>query len=135
MISKLAAMPAVTPAEKSAWQKAADLLPDPGAGRFDQGLLLLRIVPRRNFKSPSSEPAITPSQLARMVQEKHWVAIELVDEDGVGVAGISYSIVTPDSQVYTGVTDANGSARVDNIPPGQCQISFPDLDKDVYKAA
>jgi hypothetical protein len=135
MIPKLVAMPTATAAEKSAWQRTVELLPEPSAGRFNSGLLLLRIVPRRNFKSASQEPAITPSQLARMVTEKHWVAIELVDENGDGVAGISYSITTPDSQVYTGVTDANGAARVDNIPAGQCQIVFPDLDKDAYKAA
>lgn len=124
----------ITPDEKVAWVKAGELLPESGAARFESGLLLLRVVPRRNLKSPSSEAPITPSQLARMVQ-KHWVAIELVDEDGNGVEGVSYSIMTPDNQEYTGVTDATGSARVDNIPAGQCKIRFPDLDKDAYKAA
>lgn len=132
-ILKLAAMPSATAEEKSAWQKALDLLAQSRAGRFESGLLLLRIVPRRNFKSPSAEPAITPSQLAQLV--KHWVEIELVDETGAPVPDVSYSITAPDNQVYTGVTDAAGMARVDNIPPGQCQISFPELDKDAYKAA
>jgi len=133
IISRLAAGPVVTPAEKSAWQKTAELLPEHGAGRYSTGLLLLRIVPRKNFTSASAEPAVTPSQLAQMV--KHWVEIEMVDEKGVGIAGISYSIIAPDNQEYTGQTDANGRARVDNIPPGQCRISFPGLDKDAYKAA
>jgi hypothetical protein len=135
IIEQLAATPAIAPASKAAWAKAAELLSESGMGRFDDGLLLLRIVPRRNFKSPSSEPPITPSQFAQMVKEKHWVAIELVDEEGNGVEGVSYSIIAPDNQEYTGRTDATGSARLDNIPAGQCKISFPDLDKDAYKAA
>lgn len=134
LLLKLAARPALAPAEKSAWEEVPELLAEAGAGRFE-GLLLLRIVPKRNFKSPSGELPITPSQLARLVNETHWVEIELVDEDGEAVAGVGYSIVTPDNQVYTGVTDEAGMARIDNIPSGQCQISFPSLDKDAHKAA
>ena len=124
----------IPPAEVAAWQRAADLLQEPGIARYESGLLMLRVVPRRNLRSPSAEPPITPSQLARLTNT-HFVAIEVVDEEGVGVEGIGYSITTPDNQQYTGVTDANGGARIDNIPAGQCQISFPELDKDSYKAA
>jgi hypothetical protein len=133
-ITQLAAAPGISQPEKKAWESAVDFLPQHSSGRYESGLLLLRIAPRRNFKSPTAEAAITPSQLAKMVQ-KHWVAIELVDEDGNGVEGIAYSIITPDNQQYTGMTDANGLARIDNIPAGQCKISFPELDKDAYKAA
>jgi hypothetical protein len=135
LMAQLAAAPAISQPQRAAWAQAAEFLPQESSRRYDSGLLLLRIVPRRNFKSPTAEAAITPSQLARMVQEKHWVAIELVDEDGNGVDGIAYSIITPDNQEYTGVTDAHGLARIDNIPAGQCKISFPELDKDAYKAA
>jgi hypothetical protein len=134
VMAQLAAAPTTPPPQRVAWEKAVEFLPQHGGGRYESGLLLLRIVPRRNFKSPTAEAAITPSQLAKMVQ-KHWVAIELVDEDGNGVEGISYSIITPDNLEYTGMTDANGLARIDNIPAGQCKISFPELDKDAYKAA
>jgi hypothetical protein len=134
LIAKIVSNPAIPPAEISAWQRASELLQEPGIARYESGLLMLRIVPRRNLRSPSSEPPITPSQLARMTTT-HWVAIEVVDEGGVGVEGVSYSITTPDNQQYTGATDANGGARIDNIPAGQCQISFPELDKDSYKAA
>ena len=134
LIDKITSTPTVAPAEITAWQRAAELLQEPGIARYESGLLMLRIVPRRNLRSPSAEPPITPSQLARLTNT-HFVAIDLVDEDGVGVEGISYSITTPDNLLYTGVTDANGAARIDNIPAGQCQITFPDLDKDAYKAA
>src|SRR3974390_182404 len=90
LISRLAARPSVTPAERSAWQKTAELLPEYGAGRYTTGLLLLRFVPRRNFQSTPAEPAVTPSQLMQLVKEKHWIEIVMVDENGAGVAGISY---------------------------------------------
>jgi hypothetical protein len=134
VMAQLAAAPSTPQPQRAAWEKAVEFLPQHSGGRYESGLLLLRIVPRRNFKSPTAEAAITPSQLAKMVQ-KHWVAIELVDEDGNGVEGIAYSIITPDNLEYTGMTDANGLARIDNIPAGQCKISFPELDKDAYKAA
>jgi hypothetical protein len=134
LVANIIASPTVAPTEKDAWQRASELLQAPGTLRYDGGLLLLRIVPQRSLKSTSTEPPITPSQLARLVNT-HWVAIEVVDEQGIGVEGISYSIITPDNQEYTGVTDASGGARIDNIPAGQCKISFPDLDKSAYRAA
>jgi hypothetical protein len=69
MIPRLAAMPAIKATEKESWEKAVDFLAEPGRGRFDTGLLLVRIVPRRTFKSPSTEPPITPSQFAKLVAE------------------------------------------------------------------
>jgi hypothetical protein len=135
IIAQLAVMPGATAAEKKAWQAARKLLPEPGVSRFDSGLLLLRIVPRRIFRKPSSEAAITPSQLARMITEKHWIEIQIVDEDGVGVSGIDYSITAPDNSVYTGTTDASGIGRVDNLVAGECKITFPELDKSAYRPA
>ena len=134
LIAKIVSNPTIQPTEATAWRRASELLQEPGSARYQSGLLMLRIVPRRNLRSPSAEPPITPSQLARL-SNTHFVAIEVVDEDGVGVEGVSYSITTPDNQQYTGVTDAAGGARINNIPAGQCQISFPELDKDSYKAA
>jgi hypothetical protein len=31
-----------------------------------------------------------------------------------------------------GTLDKEGKVRVDGIPPGQCQVSFPDLDKGAW---
>jgi hypothetical protein len=68
--------------------------------------------------------------LARLfVGQRTWVEIELVDEEGAGVEGQEYSIVTPDGQEKRGRTDAKGWARVEGIVAGTCRISFPALDR------
>jgi hypothetical protein len=133
LIAKLTATTARPAFEIEAWQKAAELLQEQRGVRYSSGLLLLRIRPQRNLESPPGEAPVTPSQLAKIVKT-HWVAIEVVDDDGQPVAEVNYSIVTPDNQTYTGSTDAFGYARIDNIPAGQCKVSFPDLDKSAIKA-
>ena len=68
--------------------------------------------------------------------KKHWIEIELVDEEGKPVPGEKYAITLPDgSTVASGTTDENGRARVDGIDPGTCKVTFPNLDKDAWKAA
>jgi hypothetical protein len=32
----------------------------------------------------------------------------------------------------SGTLDENGFARVEGIDPGQCKVTFPDLDKDAW---
>jgi hypothetical protein len=131
IIERMAAIPTTPQGEKTALGDAVSLLVDTNVGRVRRGLVLLRIPPVRFATTRSSKPAATPSQLAR-VKEQHWIEIELVGEDGVGVAGVKYSIVTPDNLTHTGMTDAAGFARLDNIVAGQCKISFPNLDNDAW---
>jgi hypothetical protein len=54
--------------------------------------------------------------------------IELKMEDGSPAAFRRYSIITPDGQNRNGMLDGNGIIRFDDISPGDCQVSFPDLD-------
>jgi type VI secretion system secreted protein VgrG len=69
-------------------------------------------------------------------EEKSWIEIELVDEEGEPVPGERYRITLPDGEtVATGTTDQNGMARVSGIDPGTCKITFPDLDKDAWEPA
>ena len=68
-------------------------------------------------------------------EKKHWIEIELVDEEGNPVPGEEYAITLPDGSVSTGTLDEKGFARVDGIDPGTCQVTFPNLDKDAWKKA
>jgi type VI secretion system secreted protein VgrG len=69
-------------------------------------------------------------------EEKSWIEIELVDEEGKPIPGERYEIKLPDgTTVAKGTLDQNGFARVSPIDPGQCEITFPDLDKDAWKRA
>jgi type VI secretion system secreted protein VgrG len=65
--------------------------------------------------------------------KKHWIEIELLDEDGNPVSGEPYRITLPDgSTVAEGTLDHKGQARVDHIDAGNCQVTFPRLDKDAW---
>lgn len=66
-------------------------------------------------------------------EKKSWVAIRLVDEEGQPVPSEPYKIVTPEGRVVEGTTDSNGMARVSGIDPGNCQITFPRLDRTAWR--
>ncbi len=59
----------------------------------------------------------------------HWVEIELLDQAGKPVAGEAYRIELPDGSIKEGNLDSQGQARVDGIDPGNCKITFPNIDK------
>ncbi|MBT2744824.1 MULTISPECIES: type VI secretion system tip protein TssI/VgrG [unclassified Lysobacter] len=63
----------------------------------------------------------------------HWIEVELVDESGRPVAGERVQITLPDGSISGGTTDEKGLLKVANIDPGDCQIGFPDLDKDAWE--
>ena len=67
--------------------------------------------------------------------KKHWIEIELLDEDGNPVPGEPYRITLPDgTTAASGTLDHKGCARVDHIDPGTCQVTFPNLDKEAWQA-
>jgi len=59
---------------------------------------------------------------------KTWISIELKDATGKPVAREKYKIVLPDGKIVEGALDSMGMAGVSGIDPGQCKVSFPDLD-------
>jgi hypothetical protein len=64
----------------------------------------------------------------------HWIEIRLVGEDDSPVPNEAYRIELPDGSVATGYLDENGLARVENIEaPGNCKITFPELDRDAWE--
>jgi hypothetical protein len=67
--------------------------------------------------------------------KKSWVEIKLVDEQGHPVPGEKYCITVPDGTAVEGSLNDNGEARVEGIDPGNCKITFPELDKRTWKKA
>jgi hypothetical protein len=60
---------------------------------------------------------------------KHWVEVELVGEDGVGIAGEPCEITLPNGRVVRRETDAAGLVRVARVAEaGDCEIRFPNID-------
>ncbi len=65
-------------------------------------------------------------------QELTWIEIVLLGEDNSPVGGVKYRVKLPNAEVREGSLDGSGKARIDKIPPGQCEVSFPDLDRDAW---
>jgi len=81
---------------------------------------------------------VKPHQPAETSAEKDkklsWIEIKLVDEDGEPVPGEAYQVTLPDgSTVAEGTLDENGKARVEGFEPGQCKVTFPNLDESVWE--
>jgi uncharacterized Zn-binding protein involved in type VI secretion len=66
-------------------------------------------------------------------QTGHWVEIELLDQAGKPVPGEQYQIELPDGSTTEGCLDGKGQARVDGIDPGNCKISFLNIDKKSWR--
>jgi type VI secretion system secreted protein VgrG len=80
----------------------------------------------------SSAPTHDPNA-PENVDKKHYIEIQLYDDDGNPVPGEPYKVTLPDgTTIADGTLDDKGFARVDNIDPGTCQVTFPNLDKDSW---
>src|SRR5947207_629559 len=64
--------------------------------------------------------------------ETTWIEIELVHPDGKPAANERYKLTMPDGSVKWGRLDGNGKARVERLQPGNCQVTFPDRDEQVW---
>ena len=81
-------------------------------------------------KPPKTEEAVEPGSEAKKEPEPpDWIEIEMVTEDGEPAAGERYKIELPDGSVAEGTLDQKGFARVEGVKPGNCKVSFPNLDK------
>jgi type VI secretion system secreted protein VgrG len=81
--------------------------------------------PSAGSNAPTLDPNAPENQ-----DKKHWIEIQLNDQDGNPVPGEPYKITLPDgTTIADGTLDDKGHARVDNIDPGTCQVTFPNLDK------
>jgi type VI secretion system secreted protein VgrG len=68
-------------------------------------------------------------------KKKSWIEFVLVVEYTQPVPGEMYTVVLADGSEDCGTLDSNGRARIQGIDPGQCQITFPNIDKDVWSPA
>ncbi len=62
-----------------------------------------------------------------------WIEIELVDENGKGIAGEPYEVETSDGKLCAGTLDHKGFKRIEHLEPGTCKITFPRLDKEAWE--
>jgi len=59
---------------------------------------------------------------------KDWIEIELADEEGKAAAGEAYKVYLSNGEVRTGKLDGSGKAKIKDVPPGDWDVDFPDID-------
>ena len=88
------------------------------------------------WKKPTfSKPTHKPNHPKNKDKES-WIELVLTDEDDNPVAGERYRVTLPDGNTISeGTTDSDGYAKVTNIDPGNCKITFPELDGRSWDAS
>ena len=61
--------------------------------------------------------------------------MEIIDEQGVPIAGQLVRVTTADGECRESFTDAQGLVRISGIAPGSAKVTLPDLDEAVWKRA
>jgi hypothetical protein len=114
---------------------------------FQTGRLVLVRTSYRSSGSPGTKeapemppqeaevPPPAPAPHGAPAPVKTFVEVKLVDQDGKPVPNERYRLKLPDGSVKDGRLNDSGSVRFDGIDPGNCDISFPDLDTKDWKAA
>lgn len=65
--------------------------------------------------------------------KKAWIEIILVDMEGNPVPGAKYRITPPGGAPVEGYLNEHGQAGLYQIDPGNCKITFPDLDREAWE--
>lgn len=80
-------------------------------------------------------PEETEIPLPPKEAEKTWIEILLVDDSNPPkpVPYRRYEVELPDGSVIRGTLDGGGMARITDIDPGTCKVTFPDFDENLWK--
>lgn len=110
------------------------------ASMLESGQLRLQDGPRiptdvSDHTWDQAEVAPPPAKDAKKAVETTWIEIRLIGEDKKPIPGERYRIELPDGSVREGSLNDKGAARVEGIDPGQCEVTFPALDKEAWVKA
>jgi hypothetical protein len=82
--------------------------------------------------SPEPEPEAPWVSHATSTTPLDWIELTLVDEEGQPVPRVEYEVQLPNQSVQRGTLNAEGFARLENIPKGQCTVRFPEFDREAW---
>jgi len=102
--------------------KAVTSTSDPAEDRRDRRM--------RSTVTPTDRPFPPASQ---QPDPKNWIEFQLVDhETDEPIANVPFRISLPDGAVAEHTSDGNGMIRIDDLPPGYCDIKAI-LDRDGFE--
>lgn len=84
--------------------------------------------------APEAPPEEAPLAPAAPRETKTWITLRLIDDADPPwpVARARYRIKLPDGTVREGRLDAMGTAHLEDLDPGTCEVSFPDYDRGAW---
>jgi hypothetical protein len=103
--------------------------------RVADALARERLIAFRTSSPTVVESLVKVEPMGPSEDDSTWIEIELVDQDKEPVANERYIIETSDGRKIEGTTNASGRAREEGVKPGDCKVSFPDLEASSWKAA
>lgn len=104
--------------------EAKRIAEDVAAGR--RALIVVEPAPRPldHFEAKPLIPREPESPLIDLLP----LEVVLVDEDGKPIGDARFEARLPDGQVQKGQLDPDGFVRFDDVHPGTCTITFPELE-------
>ena len=106
-------------------QAKEKLTPDWRPPLEPSGLILLRRIVTLQAYAPDVGPALTPSQMKKLVTQTDWIEVEVVDQDGEPYTG-RYRIELPDHSSTEGSFDAEGLLGNYDLEAGNCKLFLID---------
>ncbi len=86
--------------------------------------------------SDSREGAVPAGRVEeRCPLKRDWIEIQLLGEDGKGIADEPYLVALPDGSQRRGKLNAYGLARLEGLPSGECRVCFPAIDARAWETA
>lgn len=92
-------------------------------------------LPPPQIETPKQEvpPSVIAPAKTEEPKKKTWIEIMLVDMEGKPVSGARYRITAPTGEITEGTLNEFGQAGVYQIDPGNCKVTFPDLDEEAWE--
>lgn len=90
-------------------------------------------LPEKRSKEVSEQTNQVHKFATKWKEHPHWIEIELIDDDDKPVPSAKYVVTLPDGAKQEGTLDQDGWARIEALPNGECQVSFPDFDQKAWK--
>jgi type VI secretion system secreted protein VgrG len=87
------------------------------------------------YGSEKVKPFKPPQTPEEEKKKTSWIEIELLDALGNPVAGETYRVKLSDGSVAEGTLNEKGLARLEPVEPGNCEVTFPNMDGRSWEKA